>query len=172
MLDIMMKVLERLQEAWAFKVCTSCVIAIVSHTHFQMFMAFSALVFIDFFTKLLALSRQYLIDRGRKKIHFWACLKNIRKARRAGYIRSSEMRVRFAAKMLMYLGLVAAARLVDLMCASSGAPTIAVVVVVGYLSMTELLSILEDMEQSGVKEAAELHELIRKKSGLGAKKEE
>ena len=57
------------------------------------------------------------------------------------------------------------------MCASSGAPTIAVVVVVGYLSMTELLSILENMEQSGVKEAAELHELIRKKSGLGAKKE-
>jgi putative prophage lambdaLm01, holin len=163
--------MERLQEAWAFKACSSCVIAIVSHTHFQMFMAFGALVFIDFFTKLLALSRQHLIDHGRKKIHFWTCLKNVRKARRARYIRSGEMRIRFTAKMLMYLGLVAAARLVDLLCASSGAPTIAVVVVVGYLAMTELLSILENMEQSGVKEAAELHELIRKKSGFGVKKE-
>ena len=57
------------------------------------------------------------------------------------------------------------------MCVHAGAPTVAVVVVVGYLSVTEMLSILENMERSGVTEAAELSELIRKKSGLGAKKE-
>jgi len=172
MLDIVMKVLERLQEAWAFKVCTSCIIALASHTHFQMAVAFAALVCVDLLTKWLSLSRQHLTDRGRKKIHFWACLKNIPKARRAGYIRSEEMRTRFVAKMLTYFGVVAAAWLVDSMCTRAGAPAIAVVVVVGYLSVTEMLSILENMERSGVTEAAELHELIRKKSGLCVKKEE
>ena len=58
------------------------------------------------------------------------------------------------------------------MCVRAGAPTVAVVVVVGYLSVTEMLSILENMERSGVTEAAELSELIRKKSGINKKKEE
>lgn len=168
----MMKVLERLQEAWAFKTCASCILALASHTHFQMAVAFAALVCVDLLTKWLSLSRQYLIDRKRRKTHFWACLKNIRKARRAGYIRSEEMRTRFVAKMLTYFGVVAAAWLVDAMCAHAGAPTVAVVVVVGYLSVTEMLSILENMERSGVTEAAELSELIRKKSGINKKKEE
>jgi len=172
MLDIMMKVLERLQEAWAFKVCTSCIIALASHTHFQMAVAFAALVCVDLLTKWLSLSRQHLIDRGRKKIHFWACLKNIPKARRAGDIRSEEMRTRFVAKMLTYFGVVAAAWLVDSMCLHAGAPTVAVVVVVGYLSVTELLSILENLQKSNVEGAGELYDLIRKKSGIGTKKEE
>lgn len=170
-LNRLQEVLEKLQDAWMFKVCAASLVAIVSHTHFQMFMAFGALVFIDLFTKWLALSRQYLIDRGRKDTHFWACFKSLRKARRAGYIRSDEMRKRFVAKMLTYFGVVAAACLVDWMCDHSGAPTVAVVVAVSYLSVTELLSILENMEKSGVEEAGELYELIRKKSGLGAKKE-
>jgi hypothetical protein len=37
--------------------------------------------------------------------------------------------------------------------------------------VTELLSILENLQRSGVEEAAHLHELILKKSGLGIKKE-
>jgi len=163
--------MERLQEAWGLKVCLTCLLTVITHTHFQMLLAFAALVFIDLVTKWLALSRQYLIDRGRKKIHFWACFKNILKARRAGYIRSEEMRTRFIAKMLTYFAVVAAAWLVDWMCAHSGAPTVAVAVAVGYLSVTELLSILENLQRSGVEEAAHLHELILKKSGLGIKKE-
>ena len=73
--------------------------------------------------------------------------------------------------MLTYFGVVAAAWIVDWMCIHAGAPTVAVVVVIGYLSVTELLSILENMQKSGIEEAGELYELIRKKSGLGAKKE-
>lgn len=168
----MMKVLERLQEAWMFKACTASIIAIVAHTHFQMFIAFGVLVFIDLLTKWLSLSRQHLIDGGRENPHVWACFWNINKAHKAGYIRSEEMRTRFVTKMLTYLGVVAAARIVDWMCANSGAPTVAVVVVVGYLSMTELLSILENMQRSGVEEAGALYELINKKSGINKKKEE
>ena len=171
MLERLQEVLEKLQDAWMFKVCAASLVAIVSHTHFQMLIAFGVLVFIDLFTKWLALSRQHLIDRGRKKIHFWECFKNLHKAQRAGYIRSDEMRKRFVAKMLTYCGVVAAAYLVDWMCEHAGAPTVAVVVAVSYLSVTELLSILENMQKSGIEEAGELYELIRKKSGLGAKKE-
>ena len=165
--EVMLKVLERLQEAWLLKVCVSCLLAVVSHTHVQLAVAFAALVFVDLLTKWLALTRQYLVDNKRKKITFWTCFKNIRKAQRAKYIRSEEMRTRFVAKMLTYFAVVAAAWLVDWMCAHAGAPTIAVVVVVGYLSVTELLSILENLQQSGIKEAGELSTLIRKKSGLG-----
>ena len=172
MLDIMWKVLERLQEAWAFKACVSCIFALASHTHVQMAVAFAALVCVDLLTKWLSLSRQYLIDSGMEQPRFWTCLCNIRAAQRAGYILSEEMRTRFVAKMLTYFGVVAAAWLVDSMCVRAGAPTVAVVVVVGYLSVTEMLSILENMERSGVTEAAELSELIRKKSGINKKKEE
>lgn len=171
MLDIMWKVLERLQEAWAFKACVSCIFALASHTHVQMAVAFAALVCVDLLTKWLSLSRQYLIDSDMEQPRFWTCLCNIRAAQRAGYIRSEEMRTRFVAKMLTYFGVVAAAWLVDSMCVRAGAPTVAVVVVVGYLSVTEMLSILENMERSGVMEAAELSELIRKKSGINKKKE-
>jgi putative prophage lambdaLm01, holin len=74
--------------------------------------------------------------------------------------------------MLTYFGVVAAAWLVDSMCLHAGAPTVAVVVVVGYLSVTELLSILENLQKSNVEGAGELYDLIRKKSGIGTKKEE
>jgi len=167
----MMKVLERLQEAWLFKLCTSCILTLISYTHVRLFAAFAVLVVIDLLTKWIALSRQHLIDSGVEKPRFWKCFCNIRVAQRAGYIRSEEMRHRFVTKMLTYFGVVAAAWIVDWMCVHAGAPTVAVVVVIGYLSMTELLSILENMQKSGIEEAGELYELIRKKSGLGAKKE-
>lgn len=40
----MMKVLERLQEAWLFKLCTSCILTLISYTHVRLFAAFAVLV--------------------------------------------------------------------------------------------------------------------------------
>ena len=43
-------------------------------------------------------------------------------------------------------------------------PEFGVVLTVGYLAVTEFLSILENLQAAGVKEASQLHDLIEKKS--------
>jgi len=42
-------------------------------------------------------------------------------------------------------------------------PTWAVLLLVGYLSITELISIVENLQDAGVEEAAKLHDLLEKK---------
>ena len=42
-------------------------------------------------------------------------------------------------------------------------PTWAVLLLVGYLSITELISIVENLQDAGVEEAEKLHEILEKK---------
>lgn len=162
----MMQVFQKLQEAWIFKVCVSCAVTATVQEHAQIFAAFTVLVFADLFTKWLSLSRQRLIERGVESPNLWQELCGIRAAGRDGYIRSSAMRTRFVHKILSYAVVVASAVVLDFMLAHAQAPAFATNVVIGYLAITEFISILENMQQSGVEEAGALVDLIRKRSGI------
>ena len=155
----MTQVFQKLQEAWILKVCLSCAVTVAIHEHAQIFAAFVALVFADLFSKWLSLSRQRLVDRGEQSPNLWQELCGIRAARHDGYIRSDAV-------------VVASAVVLDFMLTHSHAPAFATTVVIGYLAITEFISILENMQESGVEEAGALVDLIRKRSGVATDKKQ
>ena len=172
-MEALFRVLGKLQEDWGVKIFSSCAVSLVAAEHAQIFAAFCALVCADLATKFLSLSRKHLVDGGNPVPTFWRTVCNIRAARRAGYIKSNLMRTRFVPKILTYFGVVAVAVLLDFILVKTHAPAFAATLAIGYLSLTEFISILENMQASGVEEAGALLELARKKSGAaGARRED
>lgn len=149
---------------WAAKIVGAAFMGIACSMHGQLLFAFVGLVVIDLLTKWIALSREHLTKRKRKTPPtLWQCVCNILKARRAGYIKSEVMKHRFIGKILVYLLVVFAGGLADYIMTAMDKPTWAVLLLVGYLSVTELISIVENLQDAGVEEAEKLHEILEKK---------
>ena len=162
-----MPVIQRLTEGWGAKVGLSVALTIAYEDHAQIFAAFVALVCLDLATKWLSLSRKHLVDTGVDQPSLWQAFWNVKKARRAGYIKSDIMRKRFVPKILTYFGVVSAALMLDFILVKTHAPAFAATLVIGYLSLTEFISILENMQSSGIDEAGALVEMARRRGGIG-----
>ncbi len=135
----------------------------VCSMHGQLLLAFVALIVIDLITKWIALSKEYLVKRKRRKNPtFWQCVTAIPAARKAGYIKSETMKHRFLGKIAVYLLVVFAGAAADHIMLTLDKPQWAVLLLVGYLSVTELVSILENLQDAGVEEAGQLHDIIEK----------
>lgn len=156
--------IKSLQDVWVIKLIASFFVAAIYNLHVQLICAFAVLVFIDLATKWLSLSKMHLENQS-KEISLFAEVKNIPNARRAGHISSTEMKNRFFGKILIYCLLTFSGGMVDLMLIGQARPAMAVALVVGYLSVTELLSIVENLEDAGVEEARKLKDLIDRKRG-------
>lgn len=153
-----------LSENWAVKLAGAAFMGMACSMHGQLLLAFVALVVIDLVTKWLALSREYLVKKKkRKNPSLWVCFKSILQARRAGYIKSEPMKHRFLGKVLVYLLVVFAGATIDNIMMTMDKPQWAVVLLAGYLSVTELISILENLQDAGVEEAGQLHDMVEKK---------
>ena len=136
----------------------------VCSMHGQLLLAFVGLIVIDLITKWIALSREYLTKKKRKRNPtFWQCVTSIPAARKAGYIKSEAMKHRFLGKIIVYLLVVFAGAFADHIMQTMDKPTWAVLLLVGYLSITELISILENLQDAGVEEAGQLHDILEKK---------
>ena len=132
--------------------------------HGQLLLAFVGLIVIDLVTKWIALSKEYLVKKKRRKTTtFWQCVTSIPAARKAGYIKSEAMKHRFLGKIIVYLLVVFAGALADHIMLTMDKPQWAVLLLVGYLSITELISILENLQDAGVEEAGQLHDILEKK---------
>ena len=148
----------------AVKFVGASVLGGVCSMHGQLLLAFVGLVIIDLLTKWIALSKEHLSKRKRKKPYtLWECVVNIPKARKAGYIKSEAMKHRFLGKICVYFCVVFAGALADHIMETMQKPTWAVLLLVGYLSVTELISILENLQDAGVEEAGQLHDILEKK---------
>ena len=131
-------------DGWAEKLGLSLVVTIAYEDHAQIFAAFFLLV-----------------------PSLWQAFRNMKAARRAGYIKSDIMRKRFIPKVLTYFGVVGAAAVLDFILLKAHAPAFATTLVIGYLSLTEFISILENMQMAGIKEAGELVDMARRRGGIG-----
>ena len=132
--------------------------------HGQLLLAFVALIIIDLVTKWIALTHDYMTKRKRKKNPtLWQCIVNIPAARKAGYIKSEAMKHRFLGKIVVYLLVIFAGAAVDNIMITMDKPAWAVVLLAGYLSITELISIVENLQDAGVEEAEQLHNILEKK---------
>ena len=159
-----MRTINQLAHGAALKAAGSFVFAVFAHMHTQLLLGFAFLVALDLFTKWTALSRARLLKYRRKKPPtFYECVWGIWKARKVGYIKSSEMKHRFAGKIIVYMVIALTGATYDKMMNDMGSPPWATALLVGYLAITEMMSIVENLEAAGVEAAGDLHKMVEKK---------
>ena len=158
-MDNVLNTLRNLSHDMVIKLLASSILVTICY-HAALFFAFGLVVFLDLFTRWLALSHQNLV-RQKQEATLVDCLYGIPQAHKAGLINSYVMRKTFFSKMVTYLLLIIGASIADYMIKGSGGSTMAVSLVITYLSMTELLSIVENLDEAGVSAMHDLIDLIK-----------
>ena len=98
----------------------------------------------------MAISYGRLKEIGEDHAGLWQVIKEIPAARRSGLISSQVMKRRGIEKMVLYLLTVMAAAGADFMLKESGGVAYLSEAVIGYLAVTEFLSIIENLSDAGV----------------------
>ena len=96
----------------------------------------------------------------------WQALRALRAAHRAHYISSKEMRRGVVHKILSDIAVVLSAAVLDFMLVHVQSPGFATGLVMGYLAMTEFVSIMENLQDSGVVEAGAFAALVSRRGGM------
>lgn len=148
----------------SYKSIAAAILAILLHKHAVLFIAFSALVFIDCFTRWMSLSYKRLQGMGQTP-SVMQIIGGIEAARAEGLISSEVMKHRFVGKIIVYILCVLAAVLVDVCMIALHQPPWAVPLVAGYLVVTELLSICENLNDAGIEAVQGLVNVIKKRRG-------
>lgn len=154
-----------LYSGWSYKTAMAAIMVVLLHKHAILFYAFSALVVLDCLTKWLAIAHDYLVKQGKTAPTILQSLIAIKAARSAGLISSEVMKHRFLGKIAVYLVCVMAAATADLIMVELSKPAWAVSTIIGYLTATELLSIVENLNAAGVEAVSGLIAAIKKKRG-------
>ena len=154
-----------LYSGWSYKTAMAAIMVVLLHRHAILFYAFSALVVLDCLTKWLAIAHDYLVKQGKTEPTILQSLIAIKAARSAGLISSEVMKHRFLGKICIYLLCVMAAASADLIMVELSKPAWAVSTIIGYLTATELLSIVENLNAAGVEAVSGLIAAIQKKRG-------
>lgn len=157
--------LHTLYTGWGYKISAAAILTLLLHKHAILFYAFSLLVFLDCLTKWIAIAHHYLIEQGQHEPTLLQSLIGIKAARSAGEIKSEVMKHRFLGKISVYLLCVMAAATADLIMVELSKPAWAVSTIIGYLTATELLSIVENLNAAGVEAVSGLLEIVAKKRG-------
>lgn len=116
----------------------------------MMLLIFIGLLFLDCGTRWMAISYGRLKEIGEDHAGLWQVIKEIPAARRLGLISSQVMKRRGIEKMVLYLLTVMAAAGADFMLKESGGVAYLSEAVIGYLAVTEFLSIIENLSDAGV----------------------
>ena len=147
---------------WLFKLAGGAVLLIVAR-HAALFTAFSLLVALDLFAKFIALSYEMVKAQGAENPSLLDSIKAIPEAHRQRIINSHEMKTQFAGKIIVYIMLVMAGGLADILI--DGHVNFSQMVV-AYLASTEVLSIIENLDDAGVSAVHGLATLIHRKMGM------
>ena len=137
-------------------------------TQFIMFMVFIFLVFMDCFTRWMALGAAFLKNHGHAEPGLWEACRAIPAARRAGLISSQVMKKQGMEKqgmekLILYNVSVITAAGADFLLESSGAAPFLTSAIVSYLVVTETLFIVENLSEAGAGGLERLAQLVRKK---------
>lgn len=154
-----------LADAWPVKLAASFLVAALAAKPTKLLLLFVILVVFDLITRWIALTRQYLDDCEAAEKGLAACVWNMRKARKAGYIQSGPMKHRFAGKFIWYTLMCLVAATLDTKLFELGEPQYFVKLFVAYMGASEAMSILENMQEAGVEQAGDLLDLVKIKRG-------
>ena len=147
---------DSLMSYFPIKVVVGVFMAFVLNAEAIIFISFAWLVFLDCFTRWIAISYEFLMEQGEEKPSLWTSIKGIPSARRAGKIKSSVMREQGIAKLIVYMICLFGAALCDLISFEMHGPTDLTNLVVSYMTITELLSIVENLSDAGVESLTRL----------------
>lgn len=140
-------------------------VALMLVYHSMLCALFSIVVCLDLYTRWIALTKKYLDSEG-KESSLFDCIKNMNTARKAGYINSYMMRKCFVSKMLTYFIAVFGAFIVDVILTKIGTKPMMVTTALGYLATTEMLSVVENLDEAGVAIVHDLVEILKGKRRL------
>lgn len=128
--------------------------------------AFASLIFIDLFTRWLAICYCKLKGEGKcgDDLSLFCCMINIPTAMKSGYINSSSMKHRFMGKIIVYTLFTMMAIHTDALLQTAGEVPFILKVSWIYLATTEGMSVLENLRDAGVEEAGTLLEILRNRS--------
>lgn len=132
-------------------------------TQFIMFMVFIFLVFMDCFTRWMALGAAFLKNHGHAEPGLWEACRAIPAARRAGLISSQVMKKQGMEKLILYNVSVMTAAGADFLLENSGAVPFLTSAIVSYLVVTETLSIIENLSEAGAGGFEKLAQMVRKR---------
>ena len=129
---------------------------------------FCGLEFLDLFTKWISLSHEYWVRTYGKEFTdkhgcLWAYVKWLPECRRFRYINSSAMKNQFASKMLTYAIIVFACCLADSSIKKVGGVPFIGVIGISMISLTESLSIVENLSSANIGIADSIKTLLQKK---------
>ena len=143
--------LENVLNMAPLKTALGSIIAALLYKHVIMFYCFVGLVFLDCFTRWLAISHDYLVANEKKeKPSLWKSFCSISRARAAGKISSTIMRERGLSKIMVYIVAVFTSAISDRLLLSIGSQPWLVSLIIGYLTVTEALSVVENLSDAGV----------------------
>ncbi len=153
--------LDKLTDGFPLKILGGLMLVHVER-EMSLFLLFGLLIFLDCFTRWMAISygrlRSYGLSAG-----LWDAIRGIPAARRERLISSDVMKKRGVEKLILYDLTLLTTVLVDALLEESGAIDTAMTpMVVSYLAMTEALSILENLSEAGAAGAGEILRKLRK----------
>lgn len=157
----MEKLWNNLVDLFPIKIIGSFVLLAVGD-HTLMFLAFSILVGTDIVSRWIAISYQ-MIANEKGSATLWKSIITIPEARRKGLIKSSVMKEQGLSKLFLYLLCVITAGMTDYLARSIGENSEFTPLVIGYLTSTEALSIIENLSDAGVSGLKEIVEKLKKK---------
>ena len=159
--------MQSLTEHWLKKVLASVSVTALASTlgvHIQFVLAFVFLMALDTLTRYLA--QTALLWQGLYPqtpftlVDLWKFRVQSRKWR---YFRSHEMRKKFVSKLGTYIVILSASAVCDLLMSIAKGQTFALMICTAFLSLTELCSILENLQECGVKEVQDIVSIIKKR---------
>lgn len=154
------KVFDGLYIGWPYKTALG-IVFLALERHLELFTVFACIVCVDLFAKFIALSYGYLAESMMEKPSLIDSVKGIPAAHRAGVINSYAMRTQFVEKITVYMLLVVAGALVDFMLGRSEFANL----IIAYLASSELLSIIENLDDAGVSAVHDLAALVKRRRG-------
>ena len=158
----MLNASNKILEFFSLKMLLGAILAILLQKHVILFFSFTVLVFIDCFSRWMAISHDYLQNsRGIAEPTVIDDIKGIKAARSAGKIDSSTMKQRGLGKIIVYVICAIVAAVGDVMMHFSNNPSWMVSLVIGYMVVTEALSIVENLSDAGVKSLDKLLSKLR-----------
>lgn len=153
-----------LMDNFILKIIGSGVVIMLVY-HSMLCALFTVMVCLDLYTRWIALTKKYLESEG-KESSLLDCVKSMNTARKAGFINSYMMRKCFVSKMLTYFIAVFGAFIVDVILTKIGTKPMMVTTALGYLATTELLSVVENLDEAGVAMVHDLVEILKGKRKL------
>lgn len=153
-----------LMDNFILKIIGSGVVIMLVY-HSMLCALFTVMVCLDLYTRWLALTKKYLESED-KESSLFDCVKSMNTARKAGYINSYMMRKHFVSKMLTYFIAVFGAFVVDTILVKIGTKPMMVTTALGYLATTEMLSVVENLDEAGVTMVHDLVEILKGKRRL------